>query len=50
MSKRSSDDFDHDDTDELPVLLDTAIVGKVARFFNSLLEDIDIISAIDTAL
>jgi len=23
MSKRSSDDFDHDDTDELPVLLDT---------------------------
>jgi hypothetical protein len=23
MPKRSSDDFDHDDTDELPVLLDT---------------------------
>src|SRR5262245_46245828 len=32
MSKRSSDDFDNDNTDELPVLLETVVLGDEPSF------------------
>jgi DNA repair exonuclease SbcCD ATPase subunit len=39
MSKRSSDDFDHDHTDELPVLLETVVLGDEPPLFAATRED-----------